>query len=345
MLPKKKANLQCKFCNKACKSSEKAIQCDRCDTWVHIKCYRSKDGDEIPEELYDLYGKKMFAKYGFEWSCGCGEAGDGAIPKLENEVNNLASKVNLILDEVKTLNIKHQKLEESSTVISNATESLLENQSKISWAEVAKKGSKSDKIITALANKVATSQFEKTQDRKERENNIMIFNAKEAGDQKDDITFFKKLCTETLGFERSPDVKMKRIGSKKANALKSVDDEKDQEEGEKSQGDLKRPDEKEEKEEKLKKPKLHLRPIKVIFPTSWEKRKFLTSLNKLKDSPYEELHVAHDMNQEDRDRNKALLDEAYKRSEALEKPCNFRYKVRGPPWAQKIVKVYQKNSS
>ena len=342
MLPKKKANLQCKFCNKACKSSEKAIQCDRCDTWVHIKCYRSKDGDEIPEELYDLYGKKMFAKYGFEWSCGCGEAGDGAIPKLENEVNNLASKVNLILDEVKTLNIKHQKLEESSTVISNATESLLENQSKISWAEVAKKGSKSDKIITALANKVATSQFEKTQDRKERENNIMIFNAKEAGDQKDDITFFKKLCNETLGFERTPDVKMKRIGLKKANASEEVDDKKDGE-GEESE-EHKRPNDKQETEDQPKKPKVHSRPIKVTFPTSWEKRKFLTSLRKLKDSPYEKLHVAHDMSQEDRDRNKALLDEAYQLNQDLVKPSNFRYKVRGPPWAQKIVKVYQKNS-
>ena len=137
--------------------------------------------------------------------------------------------------------------------------------------------------------------------------------------------------------KKIPDAKIKRIALKKASVSKSVDEQED--------GDGNEGEDHKNSENKVEKPKshVHTRPIKVIFPTSWEKRKFLASLSRLKGSPYEKLHVAHDMNQEDRDKNKELLGEAYKLNQDKEKPSNFRYKVRGPLWAQKIVKVLIKN--
>ena len=48
------------------------------------------------------------------------------------------------------------------------------------------------------------------------------------------------------------------------------------------------------------------------------------------------------MNEEDRSANKSLLEQAYEQNQE-EKPTNFAYKVRGPPWSQRIVKVFQKN--
>ena len=41
---------------------------------------------------------------------------------------------------------------------------------------------------------------------------------------------------------------------------------------------------------------------------------------------------------DDRDENKRLLKEAYNKNQ-VEKPTTFKYKVRGPPWAQRIVKI------
>ena len=49
------------------------------------------------------------------------------------------------------------------------------------------------------------------------------------------------------------------------------------------------------------------------------------------------------MCEEDRAENKRLLKEAYDRNKELEQPCNYKYKVRGPPWDSKIVKIHAKN--
>ena len=339
MLPKAKADVQCKHCKKICKNSEKAIQCDRCLKWVHTKCHG--DGDGIPDEIYDLYSEKKFAKYGFEWSCGCGDC-EEAIPKIQNEVSCLTSKIDVILEEVKTLSTKQQKLEASNTSISNATESLLENQKKYSWAEVTAQGSQSGGIITALATEAVKTQFQLNQDRQKRENNIMIFGVEENKQgQKNDAALFKELCCETLGFDKCPDVEIRRIGSLKPKSVKDGKEEINENKKESKENQ----DEKQENPVlPQKKPRVLSRPVKVCFNTSWEKRKFFTSLYKLKGSKrFGDISVKHDMNQEDRDKNKALLTEAYNLNQDPKKKSGVTYKVRGPPWAPEIVQVFQKN--
>ena len=48
------------------------------------------------------------------------------------------------------------------------------------------------------------------------------------------------------------------------------------------------------------------------------------------------------MCEDDRLENKCLLKIAYSRNQK-EQPTDFKYKVRGPHWALKIVKVFPKN--
>ena len=119
-----------------------------------------------------------------------------------------------------------------------------------------------------------------------------------------DIEFFNSLCSKNLGYDEVPQVELVRLGAKREK---------------------------------------HIRPIKVSFQQSWDKRKLLSNLYKLKlDKKFDNIRIAHDMTEEDRAENKRLLDQAYQMNKE-EKPTEYRYKVRGPPWAMKIIKVYPKN--
>ena len=51
------------------------------------------------------------------------------------------------------------------------------------------------------------------------------------------------------------------------------------------------------------------------------------------------MKVRHDMSKEGRIENKRLIQEANDLNDK-EKPEGFKYRVRGPPWAMKIVKAY-----
>ena len=162
-----------------------------------------------------------------------------------------------------------------------------------------------ESVIKSFAKEVANSQQKLTVDREEREKNIMIFNVPEDKDKLNaDMEFFKSMCSETLEYENVPKVEIARPKFKPNN---------------------------------------HHRPIKVCFDQSWDKRKFLSSLWKLKtDKKFDNIRISHDMNEEDRRENKKLLKEAYQKN-VEEKNTEFKYKVRGPPWAMKIVKVFTKN--
>ena len=139
----------------------------------------------------------------------------------------------------------------------------------------------------------------------ENSSTVLIFNVEDKNSTKDsDKVFFKNLCETTLEMESTPEVELTRVPIKTSKYFK---------------------------------------PIKVSFATIWEKRKFLSLLFKLKsDENTKKIRVAHDMCLEDREENKKLLDQAYQKN-ITENPTKFRYKVRGPPWEQKIVKVHQKN--
>ena len=206
------------------------------------------------------------------------------------------------------IDLKFESLKES--VISSIP-STKEPEAK-SWAEKVmseiNQPTNPEHIFENLAKQVANTQKQITSDREERENNVIIFNIPEqkVKSSEKDKSFFESLCSEHLQLEEFTNIKLTRLGVQKEK---------------------------------------YQRPLKVVFSESWDKRKFLSNLYKLKDiATFKNLRVSHDMNEQDRDENKKLLKKAHQMNE-IEKPKNFRYKVRGPPWSMKIVKVYPKTGS
>ena len=86
-----------------------------------------------------------------------------------------------------------------------------------------------------------------------------------------------------------------------------------------------------------------IRPIKISFSTAFDKRNFLSNLYKLRDAREElkEVRIQQDLSPNERELTKSLLAEAYNKNQT-ENPNNFLYKVRGPPQAPRIVKVYNR---
>ena len=320
------------------------------------------------------YEEQSMIKTGFYWFCVICRAKIDDAPKpfiemivkggtklLSDSVTDEISEMKNHINQIDTdINRKLDALKESFDA---STKTIQDSISTTSWANIVsgtdKVGNetqnsnvtdkaKSNNVIVDFAKQVVNNHKKITLDREERENNIIIFNAPEENlentnadvgkkatvenitnnettkesttnddareenktnelDEKaNDEKFFKKLCQQVLGIKETPEVKMIRIGHKQAN-----------------------------------KPRL----LKVSFLNSWDKRKFLSSLPKLKNQAiYKDLRVSHDMCLEDRLENKKLLSQAYEMNKK-DNPEGFKYKVRGPPWEMKIVKIYAKNST
>ena len=174
---------------------------------------------------------------------------------------------------------------------------------------VAQSDQGNENIVNKLAAQVVNTQKQLMADKEERQNNIIIFNVPEqdTNTKEKESSFFKSMCTKTLEMSDEPIVKISRIGN--------VD----------------RPG--------------YNRPIKVCFEQLWNKRMFLSCLHKLKNNEnFSNITISHDMSKEDRLRNKELLRQAYEMNKTNQSN-DFKFKVRGPPWEMKIVKVYQKQTS
>ena len=252
---------------------------------------------------------------------------------MTDEINQMKTHI----EEINTnINLKLDALKESFVT---STKSIQNSISTTSWANIVAEGDKNqNEVVGSFAKKVANSQKTITLDREEREKNVIIFNVPEDKDSKEeddkegdeekkededekedengdekevngkhesDARFFESMCIQNLEYKSTPGVTITRIGSTTNSD--------------------------------------YHRPIKVSFHQSFDKRKFLSSLYKLKtDKKFNDIRISHDMSEEDRKENKRLLKEAWEKNKK-ENNDEFKYKVRGPPWSMKIVKVFSKN--
>ncbi len=82
-----------------------------------------------------------------------------------------------------------------------------------------------------------------------------------------------------------------------------------------------------------------IRPIKVSFQTKENKGMFMRSLAELRnmEEPFRSLSINDDLTLEEREENRKLVIEAKKLTE--EDDGDFIFKVRGPPWDRRIVRL------
>ena len=236
---------------------------------------------------------------------------DDLVSKLDNQLEDLKSEI---------ADLKAVKQEFSNI-------SKKQNETKKLWSDiVGSDRSGKENFASTIAKEVIDQSARVTSDRESRENNIIIFNAEESSSdqgserKKHDQKIFSDICT-FINESAIPVKSVSRIGKpvEKQSVVKSDTDAETV-------------------------PAVHnkIRPIKVCFSNSFDKRKFFSRLSKLKEAPADlkDIRVQHDLSPEQRKTTKKLLAEAYERNQT-EAPVNFLYKVRGPPHALKIMKVYQ----
>ena len=317
---------ECGTCTKAGLKPDESIKCALCLTTHHLMCI-----DVCKSQLLTFLDMK---KCGFKWFCSpCRPM----VEKLNTSENTesasytkteaLCNSMNLEINNIKS---KMEEIQEKINTNFDSLKQSLENPKTTSWADIVSDGEDGKKpdFVQKIAKQVTDTHTKLTMDREDREKNIIIFNVPEdnsesttAPEPEDgskiatapvdnskpssrDKEFFNSLCLHNLAYANVPEVELMRLGAKNDK---------------------------------------HIRPIKVSFQQSWDKRKLLSNLYKLKsDKKFKNIRIAHDMCEDDRLENKRLLEQAYNMNQQ-EKPTEYRYKVRGPPWAMKIVKIFSKN--
>lgn len=306
--PKPPADDSCSVCKVVCDGDEEATECDSCKKWVHRKC------SDVSLKAYNNYSDDKMANSGFFWLCTPCRAKFADWIKHENlgshsQIDKLSKQIAEINTQLKNIEENYSKIQQSNASINDLASTISKSTSEKSWAEVAGSSTSQNaglNLISNLTKQVLDGQKKLTDERSDREKNALIFNAKENTSSKDaDQEFFNNFCLKTLELAKVPESKISRIGRVKSG---------------------------------------YDRPIKVSFTNSFDKRTFFSSLHKMKldKSLNEKIRVAHDMCNQDREENKRLLKYAYDKNNT-EKPTGFRYKVRGPPWDMKVVKIYSKN--
>ena len=315
----------CLSCTKPVLDGEPGLECDLCKKWLHRACSK-----HVTTKSYNSYGSNKMNQLGFKWFCEiCDDAfkrfvqgGGGAdrlnlktnelvcssvaddIGKMKSQIDKLEEKLNKKVDALST---QHQ---ENLPTIDAMMKKEIGNAKPATWAQVVGT-SEGNKVVTKFATCVANTQKKISEDREERQNNVVIFNMKEE-EGEDEAGLKNKIgefCSAVGAEKKYKDVS--RVGKKNTEI-----------EGNNSNTNKDR-----------------IRPICVTFTNNWEKRIFLSKLRNLKgNDKYNNVRVQHDMGLEDRAENKRLLKEVYELNQH-EGNSNYKYKVRGPPWAMNIIKV------
>ena len=178
-----------------------------------------------------------------------------------------------------------------------------------------------DKVETTVQKAIQESikiQEQEQNDREKRKNNIILFNVVEAETNmkeerlKHDTELFKRICDEICdgNTNRIEVTEIRRIGKKS-----EIRD------GEKTEN--------------------RCRPMIVKLKEQTSKRQILVNANKIHDSKDDSLkpvRMSHDLTLKERETAKHLHQEA-KRRENQDTSGGFKYKVRGPPWDMRIVRI------
>ena len=228
------------------------------------------------------------------------------IGNMKVQIEKLEEKLNKKVDAISTQNEK---------TIPKLDEMKKEMEKSKTYAQ-ALGTSEGSKAVTKFATCVANTQKKITDDREERQNNVIIFNMneEEGEDEAGLANKFSEFCSAVTVENKCKTII--RIGKKNSETNVKVTKDQDQ-------------------------PK-KIRPIRVTFSANWDKRIFLSKLRNLKgNDKYNNVRVQHDMGIDDRAENKRLLKEVYELNQHEANP-NYKYKVRGPPWAMTIIKVKKK---
>lgn len=323
----------CPCCKKTVGKKEKALQCEICNEWSHIKCL-----DYLESEYQFLKDHQSV-----HWFC---DQCNKSIASVIKEVSKQNHRQDKIEQDLGRLNIDYinrttevdKKLKELSdkvvgidTKIDNIVEAkLVESLAKPSFASILAKevedslakpsfssivakevDDKLSKVSTdvtkvQLALDSAKKNVDEDKDRDSRASNIILYRVAEGATKdetvKNDKAFCSELCKEVLGID---------VAEKDFKAIFRL--------GRAESGKT--------------------RPLLVQFREKTLKNQIMESMYKLKgaDDKFKNISVTHDMTQKERDECKALVAEAKEKQTG--ESGEYIWRVRGLPGQLKLVKT------
>ncbi len=282
----------CKICQKVFSDPKsKVMECEYCEQRYCIKCLK------MPAREYDLL-KSSSAM----WFCG---------PCKSKVAQNIATEK--VIEEKCAVYLREftERLEKVERLNETKCDEVKVRQ--IVREEIDKEnkeaGPKKKGTDETDAVKVESSEYtiRELNDRREREPNLIIFNAAEpktnlkAERENKDKTLFVEICEQCESNITDTDVtKVIRLGTKRTEG----------------------------------KP----RPLLIALANKDLKRDLFRNLSKLKGSDYEDIRIVHDMTKREREETIKEMYETAKKMEA-ESQGKYKYRVRGPPWGKKIIKI------
>ena len=296
--------LDCGFCNKKVKKSDKGIKCEICDLWFHISC------EKMDGEVYDFLRKRAGDRV--HWYC---TKCDKVATKLWTSVLKIQERVEKLEDRLKNVDEIEKRLEK----IENKLETIAEKELKMNvevepkWAEIVSRNIDDKMIYIAEDIGKVKAEMKETQeaiaefeDKKKRKNNIIIFNLPECQQEdgkareKEDREFCGSLFDEVLqiGYEDGFIKKIIRLGKREKGVV---------------------------------------RPMLVELSENI-KNLVMENAGKLGKAKgkYKGITLSHDMTKKEREQCKELLQEAKVKNEDS---GDYIFKVRGLPGAMKLIKL------
>ncbi len=293
----------CGRCRKLVKRGDNALQCEVCRQWFHIRC------ENITKQQYKLMQEMSQPKQGrgnakLHWfceTCSCSTVDfmtglaiqQGRIDAVERKVKEVENDVKSCRENVDVLEKRVTKIEENHENRTNTEEGQGE--------------------LNQIIQKKLEEHRAEERERKERVNNIVMFNLTEPDDgtpqdkMNKDIEAFleltKKVCKTE--FKKAEIEKCFRLGKPENNKT---------------------------------------RPVLIKLKDDEKKKKLFLNLSALREhkGKFENVKIGHDLTKCQRDEHKAMVEKA-KQKDAEEGSENFIHLVRGPPDNLKLIRVPRKN--
>ncbi len=293
----------CGRCRKLVIRGDEALMCEICSRWFHIKC------EKISKTQYKNQASKS---KNFHWYCdGCDIVHSGIIREvtlLKVDQNKFKKRLEALEETKVSKEDLQNEMEKKAD-----KEDVEKLEQRITTIE-GKQGTSGESSVVnegASCSKTPEEQAEEVikeiKDQEERMSNALLFNlpedktSNEADRIKHDKEEVKHLAKHCkVNISKDEIMKVIRLGKKQEN-----------------------------------KP----RPLLIQISTPEKKRMLFKNLRLLQEAPdkYRQVSVQHDLTEKQRKREKELREEAKKKE--AETSGEAAFKVRGPPWARKVVKV------
>lgn len=308
----KEQSYTCKKCNTDIESTQQSVGCELCGTWFHAKCVG------LSETLFKAVrdeATRATDDSGLHWFCPqpCNKLAkkfihnfgltEERVTTLENQMKEIQNKINKLetgeLPEQMMEVIKDMKSDDDKIrkIVKDVIEGDDTTVPKVMLNEASGKST-------------VTSVLSEVNDRREREQNLIIFGVKESNsDNKQERIQHDLEKIKEIG--NICDVKLTDSDMTKTVRLGKFNTES--------------------KERPILATVASLETKKKILKGAWK----LSKLNKEPNST--RVRIANDLTKTEREQEKQLYVKAKEMQE--NESGEYLFKVRGPPWARKIVKV------